>query len=129
MPAINGSGGHDAPEGGHPLENGARVELAMRASASDPVAAIRVQQWAHRDALREFGEMMQSLGVSISEASYRGSDVIVRHHVYEARLTVMAAIQSVKALAELNKAADAQKRKPRPYRADGDGNADKTERR
>jgi hypothetical protein len=42
-------------------------------------------QWGYRDALREHGELLESLGVSIHEAAFRGQDGLIRRHMEDAR--------------------------------------------
>lgn len=67
------------------------------------LAAVReALQWGYRDALREHGELLESLGVSLREAAYRGSDAIAKAHVAQARLVVIASIGVVKELEKVN---------------------------
>lgn len=64
----------------------------------NPAAVREALQWGYRDALREHGELLESLGVSLREATYRGDDVTARVHVAQARLVVIAAVGVVKDL-------------------------------
>jgi hypothetical protein len=67
------------------------------------LAAVReALQWGYRDALREHGELLESLGVSLREAAYRGDDVTAKTHVAQARLVVVASISVVKDLEKVN---------------------------
>ena len=68
---------------------------------SDPSAVREALQWGYRDALREHGELLESLGVSLREAAYRGDDVTARAHVAQARLVVIDAVAVVKGLGRL----------------------------
>ena len=66
-------------------------------------AAVReALQWGYRDALREHGELLESLGVSLREAAYRGDDVTARAHVLQARLVVIDAVGVVRDLEKVN---------------------------
>jgi hypothetical protein len=93
---INGSGGLAIPGGGHPLETGGCLEPARH---PPNLAAVReALQWGYRDALREHGELLESLGISLREAAFRGDDVTAKAHVAQARLVVLAAIDAAKDL-------------------------------
>lgn len=107
---INGSGDAAAPERGQSLEKGARFEPARRAPT--PIVRSRVeilaiiearnaakrQREGHFEALYMLGEQIQSCGVSITEAAFRGNDQLVGYHVKEARLMILSAIEAVKGL-------------------------------
>lgn len=69
---------------------------------SNPAAVREALQWGYRDALREHGELLESLGVSLREAAYRGDDVTAKAHVAQARLVVVASIGVVKDLEKVN---------------------------
>lgn len=47
------------------------------------------------------GELLSSIGVSITEAAFRGSDAVIIDHIYEARRIVMMAIDGAKELKRL----------------------------
>lgn len=68
----------------------------------NPASVREALQWGYRDALREHGELLESLGVSLREATYRGDDLTARVHVVQARLVVIAAIDVVKDLEKVN---------------------------
>lgn len=114
---IDGSGGPAVPEGGHLLEKDARFEPARRASATSGKNAVPIvrsraeiiaqmearkeanrQREGHFEALYMLGEQIQSCGVSITEAAFRGNEQIAGYHVKEARLMILAAIDAVKGL-------------------------------
>ena len=61
----------------------------------NPAVLREALQWGYRDALREHGELLESLGVSLREAAYRGDDVTARAHVMQARLVVIDAVAAV----------------------------------
>ena len=67
----------------------------------NPAAVREAMQWGYRDALREHGELLESLGISLREAAYRGDDALAKAHVMQARLVVIDAVAAVKALARL----------------------------
>ena len=67
----------------------------------NPAAVREALQWGYRDALREHGELLESLGISLREAAYRGDDVTARAHVMQARLVVIDAVSVAKALERL----------------------------
>ena len=71
-------------------------------SLSNMAAVREALQWGYRDALREHGELLESLGVSLREAAYRGDDVTARAHVLQARLVVIDAVGVVKDLEKVN---------------------------
>jgi hypothetical protein len=67
------------------------------------LAAIReALRWGCRDALREQGELLESLGVSLREAAYRGDDITAKAQVAQARLVVIDAVSVVKELERVN---------------------------
>lgn len=68
---------------------------------TNPAAVREALQWGYRDALREHGELLESLGISLREAAYRGDDVTSRAHVMQARLVVIDAVSVAKALERL----------------------------
>ena len=72
------------------------------ATRPNPAAVREALKWGYRDALREHGELLESLGVSLREAAYRGSDAIAKVHVAQARLVVVASISVVKELEKVN---------------------------
>ena len=72
------------------------------ATLHNPAAVREALQWGYRDALREHGELLESLGVSLREAAYRGDDVTARAHVLQARLVVIDAVGVVKDLEKVN---------------------------
>lgn len=82
------------------------VEPARRTPTSNELAAFKAALWHHRDGLRELGDLLQSIGVSISQAAYRGNDAALKHHIDEARLTVKAAIDAVNTLGETKRTID-----------------------
>lgn len=118
---TNGSGGPAVPEGGHLLENGARFEPARRAPTTTsgknavPIVRSRVeiiaiiearkeakrQRDTHFDALYTIGEQIQSCGISITEAAFRGNEQLAGYHVKEARLMILSAIEAVKGLGKI----------------------------
>jgi len=62
--------------------------------------AIReTRQWLLRESLREYGDLLTSLGISIAEACYRGHDVTAAVHVTQAQLVLTEANAVVKELA------------------------------
>jgi hypothetical protein len=65
---------------------------------SNPAAVREALQWGYRDALREHGELLESLGVSLREAAWRGDDVTLRAHVVQARLVILEALDAVRKL-------------------------------
>jgi 3-deoxy-D-manno-octulosonate 8-phosphate phosphatase KdsC-like HAD superfamily phosphatase len=69
---------------------------------ADPLAVREALQWGYRDALREHGELLESLGISLREAAYRGDDVTARSHVMQARAVLLDAIDAVKELAKVS---------------------------
>ena len=71
-------------------------------SLSNMAAVREALQWGYRDALREHGELLESLGVSLREAAYRGDDVTARAHVLQARLVVIDAVGVVRDLEKVN---------------------------
>jgi hypothetical protein len=56
------------------------------------------RRWLLRGAVEELGDLLASLGVSISEAAWRGHDAAVLVHVKQARLTLVEAIAVAKQL-------------------------------
>jgi hypothetical protein len=56
----------------------------------------------YRDALRELGKLLSSLGLSAKEAAWRGSDTVAILHVREARLVIVEALAAAKHLERLN---------------------------
>ena len=69
---------------------------------TDPAAVREALQWGYRDALREHGELLESLGVSLREAAFRGSDSMAKTYVTQARLVVIDALAVVKGLEKVN---------------------------
>ncbi len=65
-----------------------------------------VYQWLLRDALQQYGELLESLGISIREAALRGSDGALAAHVRQARLVVLAAIDACKTIEKIQEGAD-----------------------
>lgn len=65
-------------------------------------AAREALQWGCRDALREHGELIESLGISIREAAFRGDDALTKMHVAQARLVVIDALDAIKKLNSVN---------------------------
>ena len=72
------------------------------ATRPNPAAVREALQWGYRDALREHGELLESLGVSLREAAYRGSDAMAKVYAAQARLVVIDAIGAVKELEKVN---------------------------
>jgi hypothetical protein len=54
-------------------------------AASSLAPSIARSSVGYRDALREYGELLESLGVSIREAAFRGQDGLLRRHMEDAR--------------------------------------------
>jgi hypothetical protein len=79
----------------------AEREPAQHAS-SDPAAIREALQWGYRDALREHGELLESLGISLREAAFRGDDVTAKAHVMQSRAVILQAIEAVKGLSRVN---------------------------
>lgn len=67
----------------------------------DPKAVNSALCWLLRDALGEHGNLIESLGRSISEAAYQGSDPVLAVHVRQTRLVVIDAIAAIKKLQAL----------------------------
>jgi hypothetical protein len=55
-------------------------------------------KWQARDTLREQGDLLASLGISIGEAAWRGDDMMVGKHVKEAQTILLDAIATLKKL-------------------------------
>lgn len=66
----------------------------------DPAAA-RESAFLYRDAIREHGELLESLAISLREATFRGDDFLTIYYVKQARLVVINALEAAKALQRL----------------------------
>lgn len=69
----------------------------------DPVAQYHDAIWMRRDAIREYGDIIASLGVSLAEAAYRGSDAtaeITLKQIIEATRTACATFRELKGNAQ-----------------------------
>jgi hypothetical protein len=71
-----------------------RVETAAPSLAP----SIARSSVGYRDDLREYGELLESLGVSIREAAFRGQDGLVRRHMEDARRVLREAGAVLKGL-------------------------------
>src|SRR5580704_8618469 len=65
-----------------------------------------------RTALCEHGGLLESLGISITEAAYRGCDATARVHIQQARLVLIDAIAVEKELRSLNGSAPRERTRP-----------------
>jgi|BarGraIncu00222A_1022003.scaffolds.fasta_scaffold43945_2 hypothetical protein len=68
----------------------------------DPTAVSRSHRALLRDALRQHGDLLESLGVSIAEAAWRESDGVLKLHIQQVRLVVIDAIAVEKELSAIN---------------------------
>jgi hypothetical protein len=72
------------------------------ATRPNPAAVREALQWGYRNALTEYGELLESLGRSLQEAGWRGSDAMAKVYAAQARLVVIDAIGAVKELEKVN---------------------------
>jgi len=79
----------------------APVTISERRPPS-PAAVREADMWLLRDALREYGDLLASLGVSLGEAAWRGHNSAVDVSVKQARLVVIDALDAAKKLAALD---------------------------
>jgi hypothetical protein len=52
---------------------------------ASPAALRAALQWGYREALHAHGGLLESLGVSIREAAFRGQDGLIRRHMEDVR--------------------------------------------
>ena len=80
----------------------ASATMTNRRQPSSPTAVREADMWLLRDALSKYGDLLASLGVSLSEAAWRGHNSAVDVHVKQARLVVIDALDAAKKLAALD---------------------------
>ena len=101
MEHANESLGRCAPEALIDVSLTAETDRKNSPNASKK-QALNARRWLLRNAISEHGALLESLGIGIGEATWRGDDRTVATHVKQARLVVIAAIQTVNDLAALD---------------------------
>ena len=76
--------------------------------APNPAALRGARRWLLRDAIGEYGYLLESHGRSISEAAFQSNDSLIRIHLRSNRIVLKAAIDAFRELAALDKAAEAE---------------------
>ena len=75
---------------------------ATEAHDPAPARAWEARRWLLHDALQDYGDLLASLGTSLREAAFRGSDAAILIHIKQARLVLIEAISAAKELDQIS---------------------------
>ena len=70
--------------------------------APNPAAVRGARKWVLRDAIGEYGLLLESHGRSISEAAFQSSDSLIRIHLRQNQLVFKAAVEAFRELVALD---------------------------
>lgn len=74
----------------------------------NPAAMRGARKWMLRDALGEYGLLLESHGRSISEAAFQSNDSLIRIHLRSNQLVFKAAVEAFRELVALDEGAEAE---------------------
>ena len=70
--------------------------------APNPAAVRAARKWVLRDAIGEYGLLLESHGRSISEAAFQSNDSLIRIHLRSNHLVFKAAVEAFRELVALD---------------------------